>query len=153
MAIMEAEMESDVRTSVAGGGPSWTASYRAQTGSSDQTSVDALADVANLYLGGFLCNAPNMLSFESGPENVNAHISGIGIIIFAMAAIYAHVDWEEWLNLALGLWLIAAPWALHFTSGNAVTVHIVVGLLVSALAAAELWLTHRHMSSRGAEPT
>src|SRR5207253_11240055 len=110
--------------------------------SDDVTSPDALADIANLYLGGFLACAPHILSFESGPENVNAHVAGVGIIVLAMAAIYAHVDWEEWLNLALGMWLIAAPWVLNFTSGNAVTVHIVIGFLVAALAGAELWLTH-----------
>jgi len=117
--------------------------------SKDVTSPDALADIANLYLGGFLACAPNILSFESGPENVNAHVAGVGIIVLAMAAIYAHVDWEEWLNLLLGLWLIAAPWVLHFTSANAVTVHIVVGILVAALAGAELWLTHRHAAGQG----
>jgi hypothetical protein len=119
------------------------------------TSPDALADVANLYLGGFLCVAPNILSFESGPENVNAHVAGVGIIVLAMAAIYAHVDWEEWLNLLLGLWLIVAPWVLQFSSANAVIAHVIVGVLVAALAAGELWLTHRHATQQreGVTPT
>lgn len=104
---------------------------------------ETLADVANLYLGGFLSMSPNMLGFESGPENVNAHLVGLAIITLAMAAIYAHLDLEEWLNLGLGLWLIASPWVLHFDSVIAKDVHVVVGVLVTALAAFELWVTHR----------
>jgi SPW repeat-containing protein len=115
----------------------------------DVTSPDALADIANLYLGGFLACAPNIFGFETGPENVNAHVAGVGIIVLAMAAIYAHVDWEEWLNLLLGLWLIAAPWFLQFSSASAVNVHVVVGILVAALAGMELWLTHRHATGQG----
>jgi hypothetical protein len=104
---------------------------------------NTLADIANLYLGGFLSMSPNMLGFESGPENVNAHLVGVAIIGLAMAAVYAHLDLEEWLNLALGLWLIISPWVLHFESGLARDVHVIIGALVTALAAFELWLTHR----------
>ncbi|HEY7300520.1 MAG TPA: SPW repeat protein [Xanthobacteraceae bacterium] len=108
-----------------------------------------MADIANLYLGGFLSMSPTMLGFESGPENVNAHLVGVAIIGLAMAAIYAHLDLEEWLNLALGLWVIVSPWVLHFDSGLARDVHVIVGILVTALATAELWITHR--SSRRQE--
>ena len=106
-------------------------------------SNDALADLANVYLGGFLCMSPNMFGFESGAENANASLTGIAIIVLALAAIYAHVDWEEWLNLALGIWVLVAPWVLHFASSNARTVHVIVGVLVAGLAAIELWIMHR----------
>jgi SPW repeat len=104
---------------------------------------ETLVDIANLYLGGFLSQAPTMLGFESGPENVNAHLVGVAIIGLAIAAIYAHLDLEEWLNLALGLWLIVSPWVLHFDSGVARDVHVVIGALVAGLAALELWIMHR----------
>ncbi len=109
---------------------------------------EVLVDIANLYLGGFLCMSPNVFGFESGPENVNAHLASVGIIVLALAAIYAHVDWEEWLNLVLGLWLVVSPWVLHFSSGAAKDVHIIVGVLVAALAATELWIMHRRPHQR-----
>jgi hypothetical protein len=108
-----------------------------------QNPGETLADIADLYLGGFLSQAPIMLGFESGPENVNAHLVGVAIIGLAIAAIFAHLDLEEWLNLALGLWLVVSPWVLHFESGAAKDTHVIVGILVAGLAALELWIMHR----------
>jgi hypothetical protein len=49
-------------------------------------------------------------------------------------------DWEEWVVLALGLWLIASPWALHFPASAAMKIHIGAGLLLVYVAGLELWL-------------
>jgi hypothetical protein len=116
---------------------------------SPENAGETLADIANLYLGGFLSQAPTMLGFESGPENVNAHLVGLAIIGLALAAIFAHLDLEEWLNLALGLWLVMSPWVLHFDSNIARDVHVVIGVLVVGLAALELWIMHRRPRKQG----
>ena len=56
------------------------------------------------------------------------------------AALAAFAQWEEWLNLLLGLWVLVSPWVLGFQGTTAATVHILVGILVAALAAIEMWL-------------
>jgi hypothetical protein len=47
--------------------------------------------------------------------------------------------WEEWINVALGAWLIASPWILGIASPAARANFIVVGVLVVALALYEMW--------------
>ncbi|MBI1777669.1 MAG: SPW repeat protein [Proteobacteria bacterium] len=38
-------------------------------------------------------------------------------------------QWEDWLNLALGIWLSVSPWALQFANDETVTTNaVVVGL-------------------------
>ena len=53
----------------------------------------------------------------------------------------AYAGWEAWFNLIVGLGLIAAPWPLGFEDKNAIKLYTVIGTLVVALAALELWLT------------
>jgi hypothetical protein len=55
-------------------------------------------------------------------------------------ALAAFAVWEEWLNLFAGLWLIVAPRLLGFQDSNAMTIDLVIGTVVAALAALEMWL-------------
>ena len=57
-----------------------------------------------------------------------------------MAALAAFAVWEEWLNLAAGLWLVVSPWLLGFQNSDAMTLHVVIGGIVAALASFEVWL-------------
>jgi SPW repeat len=98
--------------------------------------------VLNLILGAFLLVSPWIFSFESGAPTQNAVICGIIIAVLSIAALAAFTEWEEWLNLIVGLWTLVSPWVLGFT-GNAMTVHVIVGILVAVIAAIELWMTHR----------
>ena len=43
----------------------------------------------------------------------NAHIVGI---VIAVAALAAFQKWEEWINAALGAWLIVSPFILSFSA-------------------------------------
>jgi hypothetical protein len=47
--------------------------------------------------------------------------------------------WEEWINVALGAWLVASAWLLNITTPLARGNFVVVGLLVIVLALYELW--------------
>jgi hypothetical protein len=47
--------------------------------------------------------------------------------------------WEEWLNVFVGGWLIAAPWLLQVRSSSATINFVIVGTLVAALALYKLW--------------
>ncbi|MDA9432507.1 SPW repeat protein [Bradyrhizobium sp. CCBAU 51627] len=100
-----------------------------------------LCDVANLILGGFLFVSPWIFGFDAGHASQNAYVAGIVIAVLAIAALAAFAVWEEWLNLIVGLWTLIAPWVLGFEGNRtAMTVHVVVGILVAALAALELWI-------------
>jgi hypothetical protein len=107
-------------------------------------SNEKLCDVANLILGAVLLFAPWIFGFAAGAETQNAWITGIVIAGLSIAALAAFAVWEEWLNLVAGLWAIAAPWMLGFQASTAMTVHVVIGVLVVALAAAELWMRHQN---------
>ncbi|MCK1743213.1 SPW repeat protein [Bradyrhizobium sp. 139] len=100
-----------------------------------------LCDVANLILGAFLFFSPWMFGFDAGAASQNAYIAGIAIAVLAVAALAAFAVWEEWLNLIVGLWTLVAPWVLGFQGARtAMTIHVVVGIAVAALAAIELWI-------------
>jgi len=103
-----------------------------------------LCDVANLILGGALFVSPWYFAFAAGPQSQNAYMAGIVIAALSIAALTAFAVWEEWLNLIVGLWTIACPWVFGFQGTTAMTVHVVIGVLVAALAAAELWMMHLH---------
>jgi len=98
-----------------------------------------LCDIANLILGLFLLLSPWIVGYSGSPEQ-NALISGVIIAGLSVAALAAFAQWEEWLNLLLGLWVLVSPWVLGFQGTAAAMVHIVIGILVAALAAIEMWL-------------
>jgi len=63
--------------------------------------------------------------------------------LFASVTIPSFIETEEWLNLAIGLWLAACPWILGFHGDTmAMQVHLAVGLVVAAIAVVELWVMH-----------
>ena len=100
-----------------------------------------LCDVANLVLGAILFVSPWIFGFSAGAASQNAMIVGIVIAALAIAALAAFAVWEEWLNLAVGLWALISPWVLGFQGTTAMTVHVLIGIAVAALAAIEIWLT------------
>ena len=103
-----------------------------------------LCDVANLILGAILFFSPWIFGFASGPQTQNAVITGLIIAVLSIAALAAFAFWEEWLNLLLGLWTLISPWVLGFHNSSAMPVYVVIGILVAALAALELWMTSQH---------
>ena len=105
---------------------------------------ESFVDVINLILGGWLFLTPWIFGFTGGAAGWNAWIFGALIAVVAIAALAAFAEWEEWVNLALGLWLIVAPWTLEF-AGNTTAMrnHVIVGIVVAVLAAVEVWLVHR----------
>jgi hypothetical protein len=108
----------------------------------DTWSRAKLCDVANLLLGMILFFSPWAFDFSAGPQWQIASIVGIVIAVLSIAALEAFAVWEEWFNLAAGLALIASPWLLGFQDSQAMTIDMVIGGIVAALAAFEVWLTH-----------
>ena len=107
-------------------------------------SKEKFCDVANLILGAVLFFSPWIFEFASGVQSQNAWITGIVIAALSIAALAAFAVWEEWLNLVAGLWAIVSPWVLGFQQTTAMTVCVVIGVIVAALAAAELWLRYQN---------
>ncbi|SFP35517.1 SPW repeat-containing protein [Mesorhizobium sp. NFR06] len=76
----------------------------------------------------------------------NAWIVGVALGIMALATLSVFAEWEEWVNLVLGLWLIVSPWLLKFAADtNVMATHVVLGVLVVAASAWAVWdIRHPH---------
>jgi hypothetical protein len=113
---------------------------------------DAAINAVNAVLGAILLASPWLLDFRAAQVPTwNAVISGAVIAIVAFAAFTRMREWEEWIGLAIGLWAMVSPWLLGFAGLRpAMWTHIIIGLLVAALAAIELWKTHGTPPARAA---
>jgi hypothetical protein len=101
-------------------------------------------NIANAIAGAGLFLSPWLFGFsDQQAASWNAWIGGLLVAIVAVAAVAQLETWEEWVNLAIGLWLIVSPWVLGFTGiVNAFWCALLAGLVVAVLAAVELWLLH-----------
>jgi SPW repeat len=98
-------------------------------------------DLVNLVLAVLLFLSPWVLGYSTlQPAAWNAWISAVVIAVIAIGALSVFREWEEWLNLIAGVWVVIAPWVLGFAAAtNAMWTHVVLGLLVAAAAAWEIW--------------
>ena len=112
--------------------------YSIRTREAKETAID----LVNVVLGLCLVFAPWALGFTSEMAATrNAWIVGAAIALIALGALFAFREWEEWVNLALGVWAILAPWLLGFaTVAAALYAHVIIGLIVGVLAALDLWM-------------
>jgi len=76
----------------------------------------------------------------------NAWIVGVLLGALALATLSMFAEWEEWVNVVLGLWLIVSPWLLHFAADrNTMITHVILGMLVVAASAWAVWdVRHPH---------
>jgi len=104
---------------------------------------EALVDVVNLALAAWLVFTPWMFGFTAEPAAWNASLSGLAIGAIAIAALVEFAEWEEWTNLALGMWVAMSVWVMGFDDHAAATlVHLTVGIIVTIATALRLWLLH-----------
>jgi hypothetical protein len=66
----------------------------------------------------------------------NATLSGIAAIVFAMLALAAFRFWEEFGDIATGLWLVSSPWVLGFADIRLAMWNVVLSGAVIILSAA-----------------
>ncbi|MEZ2224597.1 SPW repeat protein [Rhizobium sp. RCC_161_2] len=101
-------------------------------------------DIVNIVAGLGLLLSPWLLGFATEAYAAwNAWIVGAAIAVIAAAALCAFYEAEEWINLVLGIWTVAAPWVLGFSVVTAAMwVHVVAGIVVAVLAAGNIWFSH-----------
>jgi SPW repeat len=103
---------------------------------------DPILNLYNLLLAVFLFVSPWLFVYATKDARMDSWTISILIAIVSVTAMMAFSDWEEWLNLLLGIWLLLAPWVLGFAHTSAMHVSIGVGMVVAYLSALELWLDH-----------
>jgi hypothetical protein len=107
----------------------------------DDWSSIRLCDVVNLILGGVLFFSPWLFDLSAGAQWQTASIIGIIIAVLSIAALAAFAVWEEWFLLVAGVGLIVSPWLLGFQNSESMTINVVIGVIVAALAAFAVCLT------------
>ncbi|HEX8010396.1 MAG TPA: SPW repeat protein [Casimicrobiaceae bacterium] len=101
-------------------------------------SIKHWQDPVNLILGIWMIVSPWALQHQGEmPPTWNAVVLGILIAAAALIALFKVMAWEEWINVAFGVWLLISPWVLGF-SGLAIAMWnaVIVGIVVAVLA---LW--------------
>ena len=114
---------------------------------------EAVLDYYKIALGLFFFASPWLSAYASGAARLDAWATGATLIALSIAALVAFADWEEWLTLLIGLWLIVAPWALGFPHTRAMHWSIGVGAAVLFIAALELWLLYYDPEQDNRTPT
>lgn len=103
---------------------------------------ESMLDIYNLALAAILLVAPWLFSFAAAAPRANDWATGALVVALSAAALLAYAEWEEWMSLALGLWVMASPWLLGFQHAKAMPFNVAIGLLIAYFSALELWLVH-----------
>lgn len=75
-------------------------------------------------------------SIAAGLTGWSHYIAGAAIVVVGVAALADYKLWEEWVDLALGAWLIISPWVIGFSGMTALAWNAVIaGAIVVILSA------------------
>ena len=85
---------------------------------------ESVLDLYNLLLAAVLFASPWLFKLTNGAGKADLSATGAVIAVVSLGAIAAYANWEEWINLLLGVWLIASPWLLGFAHTRAMHVSI-----------------------------
>ena len=108
-------------------------------------------DAGKLLLAVWLFVSPWMMHYSDVRLPAwNGFAVGIIVAAASLAAILKFTQWEEWINIVAGFWLIASPWVLGYTAllGPTRTLpvtanHLAVGLAIVILSLWELNIWER----------
>jgi hypothetical protein len=105
-------------------------------------AADKWQDWASFALGLWLAVSPWIAGYAEH-DAATANAVAVGLVL-ALASHFECVACDElpaeWLNLAIGVWLVCAPFSLDFASHVASANSIAVGAFVALLAASALSL-------------
>jgi len=110
-------------------------------------------DVYNLFLAAVLFISPWLFKLTNSQGKIDLWVTSAVIIVLSLAAIIAYRDWEEWINVLMGAWLIGSPWLLGFAHTRAMHLSIGFGIAIVLLALLDLFLHYekRHPEDAPAE--
>jgi hypothetical protein len=98
-------------------------------------------DWCSMAVGAVILISPVITQIVDSPyATLNAIVVGLLVMLLAWQELMLPETWEEYLELALGLWLAASPWMFGYSEfGVPTAVHPALGVLVVALAMVELF--------------
>jgi hypothetical protein len=101
-------------------------------------------DWTNLAVGFGLAIYPWVMGYS---ENVAATrvsvVAGVLVFLVAGAALVRFAEWEEWLNMLLGVGVAASPFIFALTGNEIATQALFLGgVIVVAMSGWELWAVH-----------
>jgi len=109
-------------------------------------------DWCDWALGIWLMLSPWILLFEyDEPAMRNAVIVGVLVVGAEAVTLSSFKVWEEWMNVALGVWLVLSPWLLGVSSAAAKVNFVIVGLLIAGLALHEVREVRSASATRSTE--
>jgi hypothetical protein len=88
--------------------------------------------LAAFAVGVWLTASPDVLG-TMGPARASAHIAGPLAAMIGLIAAFEVTRSVRWLNLAIGAWLIIAPWPLGYAPAD-VANSTAIGLALAVLA-------------------
>jgi hypothetical protein len=103
---------------------------------------EAVIDLYKAILGAFLFTSPWLFAFPFYAMRFDAWIDGAILSLLSITTLFIFAEWEEWVNLFIGFWLLISPWILSFQHTSAMHVCVGVGTIVVYLSIVELWLIH-----------
>jgi hypothetical protein len=96
-------------------------------------------DPVNACVGVMVLMSPWLAGYALvQPALANAVIVGTILFTVSVAAAVIGRPWVEWVIVATGAWMLAAPWALALTDARSRIACVVLGSLVLLLGAAAL---------------
>ncbi|MGY4606922.1 putative cobalt transporter CbtA [Bradyrhizobium sp. USDA 4474] len=101
---------------------------------------ETVPDVYNLFLAAVLSISPRLFKLTNSLGKVDLWVTSAIIVVLSLAAMIAYRDWEEWINVLMGVWLIASPWLLGFPHTRAMHLSIGFGIFIVLLALLDLFL-------------
>lgn len=98
-------------------------------------------DWVNMILGVWTFMVPWIFTVSSVSPDVMWNFWIVGVVVFftSFHALDVLKPWEEWVNLAAGIWLFLSPWFFSYTNVDVLQWNaFIVGLIIALDAILEL---------------
>lgn len=117
------------------------------------SEIYRLPNLINLGVGVVLFVSPWLLQFtDLSSATINARIFGLIIVFVASCELLALKEWEEWHDIGIGVWVMAAPVVLDFSPiPTALGAHLALGAILIASASWEIWHLKRQRANEATD--
>lgn len=89
----------------------------------------------NFLLGAWLILSPFILGYTSPAARWTQTTFGVFILLLAGLRFFMpKLEWASWFTGLCGLWLIVAPFLLHYELSTAYWNEVITGIIISTLA-------------------